>query len=100
MTAQEFIGGLRERGYHVLRMQEGPQVIIPYLAPDDPLAEWLSRDLGCKLVPYKPEAWSNPHRRAYEVRLNTAAVEFDSTAVADTRQIPYARGMAIWEAAA
>lgn len=100
MTARELVDGLRERGFFVMRMQEGPVTLVPRVDTVDPLAAWLRDDLGCKVAEYQPEQWTKPHKHAYEVRLHTARVEVAPEEVEARGRLSTAQAWAVWEAAA
>lgn len=105
MTPEELIAGLRERGLFVTRMQQGPTTLVNVKALD-PLAEFLGSTLHCRMIDFRPEAWSQPRLRAYEVRLHTALVECDPPEGLEVGDPDYQGKLAahranlIWEAAA
>ena len=73
MTAEEFISGLRERGYRPIRYQDGVRVILARIDAGDKLFDWLQK-LGVEMVPYR---LSTEIPLTYEAQLHKAKVEGD-----------------------
>lgn len=98
--------GLRERGYHLLRSRQPGWVLIPRIDADDPLFDWLQRDLGVFMSPYRPTGHSDPEHTVYEARLHRARVEVDEAELegleSDQRvsRLAELRALAIWHAVA
>lgn len=104
MTPTELISGLRERGCVILRSQApGEWVIVPRLASDDPLAEWLGAK-GARMRAFQPERWTAPEKREYEALLSSCEVEIDpvrdAEGTVDKHLTDAAIRLEIWEAAA
>lgn len=95
MMASEFIAGLRERGYTVVRMIEPPVTLLVRIDGDDSLFAWLQDEVGVKMQQYR---LSTEVPVTYEARLHTARVEVPEGL--NAAQVAQVRGNAIWEAAA
>jgi hypothetical protein len=87
LTAVELVAMLREQGYFIARSRAYRWAVIPRVAADDPMLDWL-RAQGACARPWQPEQVTNPELVAYEVSLLACEV-----ADADGP-------LAIWEAAA
>ena len=78
MTAEEFITGLRERGYRPIRYTDEVRVILACIGGEDKMFSWLQQQ-GVEMLPYRR---STERPMVYEAQLHKARVEGDVWAAA------------------
>lgn len=97
MTPEEFIGGLRERGYRPTRTIEPAIVLLARIDGDDKLFGWLQDVMGVKMIPY---VLSAEVPKTYEAQLHHALVTVPPIDGEGVNEHVKRRERAIWDAAA
>jgi hypothetical protein len=97
VTPEEFIAGLRERGYRPVRTLAPPIVLLARIDESDKLYRWLQDEMGVKMTPYRLSA---EVPTTYEAGLHTALVTIPPVEDEDTGDYIQRRMRAVWEAAA
>lgn len=93
MNADALIGGLRERGYSVIRYVAPPTTLISAIRLDDPLFDWL-QGLNVEMRP-----WPRDPLHRFEAQLHMAKVDVPEIENEPPMRIGVRRARAIWDAA-
>jgi hypothetical protein len=97
VTPEEFIEGLRERGYRPIRYEGPPRTILARIDPDDTLYRWLQDTMGVEMIPY---VLSAEVPLTYEAQLHKALVSVPMIENEKAADYVARRAKAVWDAAA